>query len=150
MANHAGDKQGDIVAKSRAQSLSLVSPRRCHRPEMLSLLSRRTVSARLALARALRQHASDAAGGALEADSTSPRRPRPSNTPVWLALAAVGVLGAGVAGRESLREAPEAARAVLALSRALLAELTEAGEARPDGGDTGALVAACFVACQLP
>ena len=117
---------------------------------MLSLLRRRTVSARLALARALRQHSSDAAGGAVEANTTSPRRPRPSNTPVWLALAAVGVLGAGVAGQDSLREAPEAARAVLALSRALVAELTEAGEASPDGGDTGALQDMRVVACKLP
>ena len=116
---------------------------------MQSLLRRRTASVRQALARTLRQHASDAAGGAVETN-TSQRRPRPSNTPVWLALAAVGVLGAGVAGRDSLREAPEAARAVLALSRALIAELTEAGEASPDGGDTGALRAACVVACKLP
>ena len=116
---------------------------------MLGLLRRRIgpASVRLALARALRQLASSAAGGAVE---TSTRRTRPSNTPVWLALAAVGVLGAGVAGRDSLREAPEAARAVLALSRALVAELTEAGEAGPDGRGTGALRCTCSALCKLP
>lgn len=119
---------------------------------MLGLLRRRIgpASVRLALARALRHHASSAAGGAVETGTSSPRRPPPSNTPVWLALAAVGVLGAGVAGRDSLREAPEAARAVLALSRALVAELTEAGEAGPDGRGTGALRCTCSALCKLP
>jgi hypothetical protein len=93
--------------------------------------------ARLALATVLRHYTNTAAPAVRAEPQASHRRWRWQSPPSWLALAAVGALGVGVtADGGSFRDAPEAARAVLALSRTLLAELSQARSPPSSGTDT--------------